>query len=61
MNCEPRPAIYMEKQLGWGRASVNLHGGSRSVSQVDGVSAMAPAYRLCGGKAQQRDNGLPSP
>ena len=55
MQYESRPAIHMEKQLGWavnwvgwGGASGDLQGGSNSVSQVDGVSDMAPAYPLCG-------------
>ena len=37
---------------------MDLQGGSHSISQVDGVSDMVPAYQLCGGRAQQRDNGL---
>ena len=47
--------------MGGPRASVDLQGGSHSVSQVDGVSDMASACLLCGGRAQPRDNGLCSP
>ena len=43
MKHEPRPAIDMEKQLGWGGVSGDLQGGANSVSQFDGVSYMAPA------------------
>ena len=48
MKHEPRPAIHREKQLGWGRVSGDLQGGSKSVSQIDGVSNMASACCLCG-------------
>lgn len=37
--------------------SRDLQSRSHSVSQVDGVSDMAIVYWLCGGRAQQRDNG----
>ena len=55
MQLEPRPAIHMGKQLGWAsklgeaRVSGDLHGGSNSVREVDGVSVIAPACQLCGG------------
>ena len=67
---EPRPAIHMEKALltawlgplvGWGGASGSLQGEMNSVSQVDVVSEMAPAYQLCGstvGWVQKRTNVL---
>ena len=29
---------------------MDLHGGSHSVSKVDGISDMAPAYQLCWGE-----------
>ena len=48
----------MEKQLGWHRVPGGLQGESHNVSQVDGVSDMAPSYWLCKGRVQQRDNGL---
>ena len=40
---------------------MDLQGGSHTISQVDGVSSMAPAYWVCWRRAQQRDNGLYSP
>ena len=45
MKHEPRPAIHMEKVLGWARKlggaeSVNFPGVSNSVSHVDGVSPL---------------------
>ena len=48
---EPIPAIHMEKQLEWSQrrgeaVSGDVQGRSNSVSQVDGVSDMAPAYWL---------------
>ena len=52
MKHEPRPAIHMEKQHGrlvsW--VGQSLWGPTRwfSVSQVDGVSDMAPACQICG-------------
>ena len=54
MKQEPRSVICIEKQLGWacklhGAESWDLQGRSNSVSQVDGVSDMAPACCLCGG------------
>ena len=39
-------------------ASQDLQGGANSVSQVDGISDMAPDCRLCGRWVQKRDNGL---
>ena len=55
MKHEPRPAIHMEKQLGWahklggggGEVSGDLQGRSSSVTQVYGVSDMVPACQLC--------------
>ena len=44
MKHESRPVIHMEKNLG---GAESLQGRSNSVSQVDGVSNMAPACRLC--------------
>ena len=64
---EPRPAIHMEKQLGWVHESggtesqgISGQGQENSVSQVNGVSDMVPACQLCGsgGSVQKRDNGL---
>ena len=49
MKHEPSPAINMEKQFVWAgklggmESLVDLQGGSNSVSQVGGVSDMAPA------------------
>ena len=53
MKLEPRPAIHMEKLLLTAVSSVghslrDLHGKAHSVSQVNGVSDMAPACQLCG-------------
>ena len=48
MQHEPTPAIHMEKQVGWVRVSGGLQSRSNSVSEVDGVSDMAPAYQLHG-------------
>ena len=55
MKHEPCLAIHMEKQPGWacklgGRVSADLQGRSHSVSQVDGVSDMASAYKFCVGR-----------
>lgn len=36
----------------------NLQGGTSSVSQVDGVFDMAPAYLLCGERTQKRNRGF---
>ena len=44
MKHKPRPAIHMEKQLGWAYKV----GGTNSVGQVDRVSEMALLCRLCG-------------
>ena len=57
MKHEPRPAIPMEKQLGWAHkwdaaVSGDLQGGSNSVSQVNEVSDMTPACWLCGSAGQ---------
>ena len=51
MQHEPRPAIHMEKQLGWAHKLGGMKplGVSRvGLSQVDGISDMAPACWLCG-------------
>ena len=48
---ESRPAIHMEKQLGWAHKLGGMKplGVSRvGLSQVDGISDMAPACWLCG-------------
>ena len=55
MQHEPIPAIHMEKQLEWSQrrgeaVSGDVQGRSNSVSQVDGVSGVAPARCLCGGR-----------
>ena len=56
MRHEPRPTIHMEKHLGWahklgGVESLGISKcRSNRVSQFDGVSDMAPAYWLCGGR-----------
>ena len=53
MKLEPRPAVHMEKQLRWacklgGVESLKISKGrSNSVSQVDGVSDMAPSCGFC--------------
>ena len=51
---EPIPAIHMEKQREWAHklGRTESWGISKvgSISQVDGVSDMAPAYWLCRGK-----------
>ena len=60
MKLEPRPAIHMEKQLPWackldGAESLrDLQGKSNSVSQVDGVSDVAPVCQLCGGEGLEK-------
>ena len=58
MKQEPRPAIHVEKQLTWacklGGISGDLQGGPNSVSQVDGVSDMAPA---CGSVGEEFRKG----
>ena len=52
MKHEPRPAIWKSILGGainwWSRVSGDLQGGVNIVSQVDGVSDMAPACWLCG-------------
>ena len=50
MNHEPRPAVHMEKELRWAEVSGDLQSKSNIVSQIDGVSDMAPAYWLCEGR-----------
>ena len=52
MKHEPRPSIHMEKHLGWacklgGMECQDLQVGANSVSEVDGVSVVAPAFQLC--------------
>ena len=67
MKPEPRPAIHIEKQLGWahklgGTESLGISKvDETAVTQADGVSDMAPACWLSVGRAQKRDNGLCSP
>ena len=60
MERDPRPAINMEKQLGWARTlggaeSLGISNVGQSVSQVDGISDMAPACWLCsrGGRVRK--------
>ena len=60
----PRSAIQMEKQLGWGgklgeAESLGISKADHSVSQVDGVSDMAPAYQLCGGGGRLENGQWP--
>ena len=66
MKHELKPAIHMEKSLlrawmdplswmGW--RSEDLQGGANDVSQVDGVSDMAPACQLCGSVAGRFSKG----
>ena len=46
--------------IGWDRVSGDLQGEANIISQVDGVSDMAPTCRLCGsvvGRVQKRDSG----
>ena len=57
MKHDPRPAIHIEKQIGWahkfGRGnSRSFHGWSNSVSQVDGVSDMTSACQFCGSEGK---------
>ena len=52
MKHKPRPAIHMEKQLGWahkldGEESKGISRVEQTVSQADGVSDMALACWLC--------------
>ena len=62
MGCLYRKATvsmaWMGWQIGWGEVSGNQQSGENNVSQVDGVSDMAPACWLCVGTVQQRNNGL---
>ena len=67
MKHEPKQAIGMEQPLEtawvglivvWGGSSGNHQGGENSVSQIVGVSDMAPACQFCGGRSQKRNNGL---
>ena len=48
-SCLGGPISWVYTQVGWDGVSGDLQGGSNSVSQVDGVSDMAPACCLCGG------------
>ena len=51
MKHEPRPDIHIGKQLGWAHKLGGTESlGISSVSQVDGVSDIAVACRLCGGR-----------
>ena len=45
---EPLETSWVGLEVGWGRASGNHQGDANNVSQVDGVSDMAPACHLCG-------------
>ena len=53
---EPRPAIHMEKKLGWAgklgavESPAVSKAGSNSVSHVDGVSGMAQLVSSVGGR-----------
>ena len=47
-------------KVGWGRASGNYQGGSYSVSQVGGVSDMAPACWLLGEGSEKEQWPLPA-
>ena len=47
MKQEPRPAIHMAKPLLIADPSGDLQGGANSISQVDGVFDIAPAFQLC--------------
>ena len=55
---KPLESAWVDLKAAWGRASRNQEGGANSVSQVDGVSDMAPACSLYKGKAQKRNSGL---
>ena len=44
-------------QVGWDGASEDLQGGANSISQVDGVSDMAPACQLCGSVQEGSEKG----
>ena len=65
MKHEPRPVIHMEKSLltawvgpsgGWDGVSGDLQVGAKGVSQVDGVSDIAPICWLFGflGKGSEK-------
>ena len=43
---KPLDTVLVGPKVGWGRASGNHQGGENSVSQVDGVSDMAPTCQL---------------
>ena len=45
-------------KVGWGRAPEYHQDRANNVSQIDGVSDMAPSCWLCVGRAQKRKNGL---
>ena len=63
MKHESRPAIHLEKQLGWaqklgGAESLGISkAGQTSVSQFDGVSDMAPACWLCVWRGEDSEKG----
>ena len=44
---QDQPFIW-KSSLGWHRFFGDLQGKVNSVSQVDGISDMAPAFQLCG-------------
>ena len=48
-------AALVGPYVGWGRASMDLQGRSYSVSQVNGVSDIAPAYWYCGGEGSTKE------
>ena len=41
----------------WDRVSGDLQGGANSVSQVDGVSDIAPTCQLCGSLGEGSEKG----
>ena len=45
---KPLKTVWVAPEVEWGRAAGNYQGGANSVSQVDGVSEMAPACWPCG-------------
>ena len=63
MKREPIPAVHMEKSLltawvglevGWDRVSGDLQDGANSVSQVDGISDIAPTCWHCVGEGSTK-------
>ena len=57
---KPLETAWVGLRVGWDTASGNHQSGVNSVSQVGGISAIAPACQLCGseGRTQKRNNGL---